>query len=158
MKGNALSHSSFWSRHGWRALPVILSLAAPLAAAAFGFDDVAKRAQELSKAPYKPPVVQLPQELRDLGYDAYRDIRYRPERAIWRTEKLPFELQFFHLGSSFQLPVRINTVDSAGVKRLEFDASQFTYGDSKARSQKNAQPRLCWLSCAQRRQQAQLQR
>ncbi len=62
------------------------------AAQAFGLDDVAARAKALAEQPYKAPVIKLPQELRDLDYDAYRDIRFRPEKALWRGDKLPFEL------------------------------------------------------------------
>ena len=54
----------------------------------------------------------MPAALRDLDYDAYRDIRFRPEKALWRAEKLPFELMFFHQGRAVPEPVRIN-VDRA---------------------------------------------
>jgi len=114
-----------------RGLPLCLALAFPIAAQAFGFEDVAKRARELAGADYKAPVAQLPPELRDIDYDAYRDIRFRPERAHWRAEKLPFELMFFHPGRSFQEAVRINTVEAGSVKRLEFDPALFDYGRNK---------------------------
>lgn len=115
---------------------VILVLAAPVGAMAFSFDDVAKRAQQLASSAYKAPVSQLSQELRDLDYDAYRDIRFRPDHALWRAEKLPFELMFFHTGRSFQEPIRINTIDAAGVNPLAFDASMFDYGRNKFDLQK----------------------
>jgi len=108
-----------------------LALALPLAAQAFGFDDVATRARELAAVAYRAPAATLPPELRDLDYDAHRDIRFRPEQALWRAEKLPFELMFFHLGRNFQDPVRINTVDGNSVKRVEFDAAMFDYGNNK---------------------------
>ena len=121
------------SRWSWRRLALCLGLAfaLPIAAQAFGFEDVAARARELAAVGYKAPVPQLPPELRDLDYDAYRDIRYRPERAHWREQKLPFELMFFHPGRGFQDAVRINTVEPDGVKRLEFDPSLFDYGRNK---------------------------
>ena len=70
--------------------------------AAFGFDDVATIAQREAAAPYVAPVSRLPAELKALNYDGLRDIRYRPEKAIWREHGLPFELQFFHLGGGAQ--------------------------------------------------------
>ena len=112
-------------------LPLWLLLALPLAAQAFGFEDVAARARDLAASSYKPPVAQLPQEVRDLDYDAYRDIRFRPERALWRAEKLPFELMFFHPGRSYQEPVRINTLEPSGTKRIDFDPALFDYGRNK---------------------------
>ena len=113
------------------------SLVSPLVARAFDFEDVATRARNLAAAAYKPPSAQLAPELRDLDYDAYRDIRFRPDRALWRAEKLPFELMFFHPGRSFQEPVRINTLDAGGVaKRVEFDPAMFDYGRNKLDAQK----------------------
>lgn len=114
-----------------RSLLLCLALALPLAAHAFGFDDVAKRARDLAAADYKAPAQTLPPELRDLDYDAYRDIRFRPERALWRAEKLPFELMFFHPGRSFQDPVRINTIEAGSVKPVEFDPALFDYGPNR---------------------------
>jgi periplasmic glucans biosynthesis protein len=113
-------------------LLLVMSLAAPgLARAAFGFDDIAARAHELALAPYKAPVSQLSAELRDLDYDAYRDIRFRPDHALWRADKLPFELMFFPTGRGFQDAVRVNTIEGNAVKRLEVDPAMFDYGRNK---------------------------
>ncbi len=116
------------ARCGLRACCMLALLLASVAAQAFGFDDVAARARSVALAAYKAPVAQLPVELRDLDYDAYRDIRFKPARALWRAQKLPFELMFFHLGRSFSEPVRINTIDPSGVKRVDFDPTMFDYG------------------------------
>src|SRR4051794_8488642 len=117
-----------------RLLPRIAVLALVLALPAawgFGFDDVGARASSLAARPYKPPAVHLPVELRDLDYDAYRDIRYRPEKALWRAEKLPFELMFFHQGRAVMEPVRINVIEPAGEHVVEFDPALFDYGKNK---------------------------
>ena len=111
-----------------RAGALLLWLALPAYAQAFGLDDVAKRAAALAAAPYKAPVSQLAPELRALDYDAYRDIRFRPEQALWRAEKLPFELMFLPTGRGFQDSVRLSTIEPEGVKRLDFDPALFDYG------------------------------
>ena len=103
----------------------------PLLAAAFNFEDVAERARDLAANPYRMPASQLAPELRELDYDAYRDIRFRPDHALWRAEKLPFELMFFPTGRGYQDTVRINTIEAGGVKRLEFDPSMFDFGRTK---------------------------
>ena len=103
----------------------------PLLAGAFSFEDVAERARDLAANPYRNPVSQLAPELRELDYDAYRDIRFRPDHALWRAEKLPFELMFFPTGRAYQDTVRINTIEASGVKRLEFDPSMFDFGRTK---------------------------
>jgi periplasmic glucans biosynthesis protein len=117
-----------WLRRGAVAL-----LGGLLAGAvhAFGFPDVAAQAQKLAAQPYKAPPRVLPANLRELDYDAYRDIRFKPERALWRNEKLPFELMFFHLGRAVQEPVRINVVEPGGVRHVPFDPTAFDYGRNK---------------------------
>ena len=54
-----------------------------------------RRSGLTESASRKPPA-----ELAALTYDQYRDIRFRPDHALWRSESLPFELMFFHLGAS----------------------------------------------------------
>jgi glucans biosynthesis protein len=121
-----------WPTFARRLAACALALSPALAAAAaFDLDDVAERARDLAANPYRAPVTQLAPELRELDYDAYRDIRFRPDHALWRAEKLPFELMFFPTGRSYQEAVRINTIEPAGVKRLEFDPSMFDFGRNK---------------------------
>ena len=97
-------------------------------AAAFGFDDVAAIAQREAIQPYIAPVPRLPAALKALGYDDLRDIRYRPEQAIWRAEGLPFELQFFHLGGGHGVPVEIHEVHEGRARALGYDAAAWDFG------------------------------
>ena len=114
-----------------RLITTGLLLLAAVPAAAFGFDDVAQRAQALAQAPYKAPAFTLPAELKALDYDGYRDIRFRPERSLWRDQGLPFELQFFHLGKFQTQPVSINEVTPQGVRHLAYDRRDFDYGKNR---------------------------
>ncbi|MDP3858513.1 MAG: glucan biosynthesis protein G [Stagnimonas sp.] len=107
---------------------LLLSLLAPAAQAAFGFEEVAARAQKLSRNDYAPPAADLPKELRELSYDQYRDIRFKPERSLWRGNKLPFELQLFHPGLYYNAPVKISMVSGGVARPLAFDPSYFDYG------------------------------
>jgi periplasmic glucans biosynthesis protein len=121
---------------GWRSasrsLAAALAVAWPaLPAAAFGFPDVVQRAQTLSQSPYKAPVDKLAPELRDLSYDGYRDIRFKPDSAMWRKEKLPFELMFFHAGRGFAQPVRIHEVIGGRARPVSFDPGLFDYGANR---------------------------
>jgi len=101
-----------------------------MAAGAFDFEDVAKRARELAAAPYKKPAA-LPKELQGLEYDRYRDIRYKPERQLWRDAKLPFELALLHQGYLYDQPVRIHEVTADGAREVRFDPDDFDYGTSR---------------------------
>src|SRR5262245_45598201 len=82
-----------------RRMPALVAvlLAAPQVGPvhAFGFDDVVQRAESAARAPYQSFERKPPAELQALTYDQYRDIRFRPEHAVWRSEALPFELMFF---------------------------------------------------------------
>ncbi|HEY8540106.1 MAG TPA: glucan biosynthesis protein G [Steroidobacteraceae bacterium] len=103
---------------------------------AFGFDDVVSRAQAQARQPYRPLARKPPAELAALTYDQYRDIRFRPDRALWRDESLPFELMFFHLGKFQTEPVLINEVTPQGVRHIRYRSADFDYGKNKLSPQK----------------------
>ncbi len=103
-----------------------LLYAAP--AAAFGFDDVAAQAQTQAQQPYRAGGPPAPADLCGLTYDQYRDIRFRPDRALWRAEGLPFEVMFFHLGKFQTEPVRIDEVTGGDVRHLRYECGDFDFG------------------------------
>jgi glucans biosynthesis protein len=107
----------------------VVALTAAGACRAFDFDDVAKRAKDLAATAYKKPDVNLPKALQELTYDQYRDIRFKPDRALWRNAKLPFEVMFFHQGLYYNYPVRIHEIGPNGnVHDIAFDPDLFDYG------------------------------
>jgi len=107
-------------------MPVALSHAASSsqnAIAAF----VRKRAEELSRRAFEPPPETLG-PLAAMGYDEYRDLRFRPERAIWRGEEIGFELQFFVSAYIFRAPVEIFLVEDGRIRQLNADRELFNFG------------------------------
>lgn len=112
------------------------ALAAALAASedhwgepqAFRPAQVRERAQALAAAPYEPPPQDIPESLAGLDYDQYRDIRFRPESAIWLGTDKPFQLQAFHLGFGYREPVALNLVEAGAARKLIFDPAMFSYG------------------------------
>jgi periplasmic glucans biosynthesis protein len=100
----------------------------PVAALAFGLDDVAEKARKLADASFQEPRADVPEWLLKLSYDQWRDIRYRPDSALWRDRHLPFQVQLFHPGLYYNRIVAMNVVDGSHVKPLEFSPSQFDYG------------------------------
>ncbi|AAZ97264.1 putative periplasmic glucans biosynthesis signal peptide protein [Thiobacillus denitrificans ATCC 25259] len=101
-------------------------------ALAFDLDDVAAKAKQLASQPYQARTSSLPPDLKALSYDQYRDIRFKPEQAQWRRDKLPFELMFFHLGKFQTQRLQINEIDEQGaVRHLPFDRADFDYGKNK---------------------------
>jgi glucans biosynthesis protein len=63
-----------------------------------------------------------------MGYDEYRDLRFRPERAVWRDEDLGFELQFFPSAYIYRAPVEIFLVENESIRVLNADRALFDFG------------------------------
>lgn len=91
-------------------------------------DVVRDAAKKLSESAFEPPLERLPGALANMGYDEYRELRFRPERAIWRNEALGFQIQFFVSAYIYRLPVNIFLVDEGAVKKVEADPSLFDFG------------------------------
>jgi glucans biosynthesis protein len=89
---------------------------------------VADIARKLAASPYQSLESSLPQVLVDLTYDQYRDIRFRPERAIWAGTGLPYQMQMFHPGSIFKEPVEIAIVTDGQAAHLAYDPEMFVMG------------------------------
>src|SRR5215212_9204219 len=64
----------------------------------FRFEDVVRRARDLAAVPYDAAIPPLPEPLTRLDFDAYRDLRFRPDRALLGSAGSPFRMHLFHLG------------------------------------------------------------
>lgn len=100
-------------------------------ARAFSFDDVAAQAKLQAQGTYRSVSRKPPAELQALTYDQYRDIRFRPDHALWRADNLPFELMFFHLGKFQTESVRMNEITPQGARHIPYDSADFNYGKNK---------------------------
>lgn len=102
---------------------------APVRALSFGFDDVAREADRVARAPYRqPPAADA--SLAAMSYDAYRRQRFRPEFSTWRGSGTPFELQYFPRGRGFTRPVEMFEVAGDAVRPLRVPAEAFENGAS----------------------------
>jgi glucans biosynthesis protein len=70
----------------------------------------------------------VPEFLLKLSYDEWREIRFDPEQALWRREKLPFAVQYFHPGLYYDRTVKIHVADSSGIHTVPFSPGMFNYG------------------------------
>ena len=104
---------------------------APPDAHRFSHDDVITRARDLASAPFDATVPPLPPELAQLDFDAWRDIRFRPEKAFLGEKGGKSRLQAFHLGHLFKRPVTINIVRDGAATPIPYTANLFDYGRSK---------------------------
>src|SRR3990172_2332541 len=97
------------------ALLVFGAVSLPLGATAFDLDDVAAKAQEIAGQPFQEPKGQVPDWLLKITYDQWRDIRFRPDRALWRDRRSPFQVHFFHPGFFYDRTVAMNVIEADGV-------------------------------------------
>jgi glucans biosynthesis protein len=97
----------------------------------FRFEDVVRRARELAAAPYESAPVQLPEPLSRLSFDDYRDIRFRPDRALLASGGGPFRMHLFHLGFLYQRPVTVNILRDGVPTPIPYQRELFDYGRNK---------------------------
>jgi periplasmic glucans biosynthesis protein len=105
-------------------------LLAPATAQGAPFDRsfVRQMARDTASKPFKAPDNKLPDNLKDLDYDHYRAIRFLPDRALWRGEKLPFEVQFFHRGFFYANRVDIFEVANGQATKIAYQPEYFSFG------------------------------
>jgi periplasmic glucans biosynthesis protein len=118
------------------ALPLVASTtggfltAAKAESAPFDRAIVRQMARDAASKPFKAPDSKLPDNLNDLDYDHYRAIRFLPDRALWRGEKLPFEVQFFHRGFFYKNRVDIYEVANGQATRIAYQPENFSFADT----------------------------
>src|SRR5271163_699097 len=90
-------------------------------------DYVAKRAEQRARKPFHSPKADLPDVLRKMNWDQYREIEFRRDKALWAAEKLPFRIEFFHPGYLYQEPVHVNEFTLTHVQPIRFVQDFFNY-------------------------------
>src|SRR5216684_5864919 len=107
-----------------------LALPARAESAAFDRSIVRQSARDTASKPFKAPDSKLPDSLKNLDYDHYRAIRFLPERAFWRGEKLPFQVQFFHRGFYYAPRVDIYEVANGQAAKIAYRSDYFSFGST----------------------------
>ncbi len=97
------------------------------AAEPFTFETVQKLAQDRASKPYRERSTPLPEVLAKLGYDQYRDIRFRRASALWYDHAM-FEVQFFHRGFQFDRRVNIFELMNNQVRAVPYNPAMFEFG------------------------------
>ncbi len=100
----------------------------------FGFEQVVALAADLARNPYKD-TPKVPEYLTKIDYDHWREIRFKPERALWRDEKLLFEIQLFHVGFLYNRSVEIHIIEPGAIQTVPFSSNFFEYGTNDFRDQ-----------------------
>ena len=98
-------------------------------AGAFSFENVSELAKKTADEAFRAPP-SIPDFLKTISYDDYRDIRFDVRQSLWR-ERGNFQLQLIHPGFIYGNAVRLNTIEAGAVKRINFNPNLFTYGRNK---------------------------
>jgi glucans biosynthesis protein len=93
----------------------------------FTFETVQRLAQDRASKPYRERSSKLPEVLAKLGYDQYRDIRFRRTSALWYDHAM-FEVQFFHRGFTYDRRVNIYELVSNQVRAVPYNPAMFEFG------------------------------
>jgi len=116
---------------GLAASPVLAQQPGAPAPNPFRYEDVVRRARELASVPSESNPPALPEPLRQLDFDAYRDIRFRPDRALLASSGSPFRMQLFHLGFLYQRPVTVNVIRDGVPTPVPYQPQLFDYGRNR---------------------------
>lgn len=93
------------------------------------FPEVIQKAQRRALRSYKESEDYVPDFLRSLTANQWNAIRFKPEKALWQKEHLPFEVEFFHPGFIYGRSVSINEVTPTGIDSVDFTTDMFAYGN-----------------------------
>lgn len=97
----------------------------------FRYDDVVKRARDLITSPFDTNPPALPEPIARLDFDQWRDIRFRPERALLAGQGGPFRLQLFHPGFLYKRPMTVNVIREGVPAPIPYAGNLFDYGKLK---------------------------
>jgi periplasmic glucans biosynthesis protein len=90
------------------------------------FEDLVSFAQQTSTRPFVKSQA-LPKDWSDLSYDEYRKVVFDPNKAIWRSEELPFFLEAFHRGFVHHDQVALHSLNAGENEFIPFRSSLFDY-------------------------------
>lgn len=97
-------------------------------------DLVIAKAESLAAQAYKAPPA-IPRFMRELNYDQYQGIRFKPENSLWQDTESDFKAMLMPTGLFYTYPVKINIVDGSDIEPLPFNKADFTYPNSEVEQQ-----------------------
>jgi periplasmic glucans biosynthesis protein len=108
--------------------PPPAALAAVTSDGPFQRSTVIEIARNLAKTNFVPLPAELPDPIKNLTYDQFRDIRTNRPGAIWVKEGLPFQLQLFHRGFYYKDEIDVAVVADDKSHHLAYSPNYFEFG------------------------------
>src|SRR5512135_3100737 len=116
-----------------RAGPAAATAALADEAAPFDPAQLRERARRLAQLAYRDHRRDLPFWLDDIDYDEYLEITFRPNRALWTGEGLPYGMEFFERGYLFKDSVVVNEVRDGQAREVLYSPDLFDFGSTGIR-------------------------
>ncbi|WP_028582680.1 glucan biosynthesis protein [Desulfogranum japonicum] len=91
----------------------------------FNREMVISYARNLARKPYQPIEQTIPDAIKNMDYDTYRNIAFSPKQAIWAKTDLPYQMQFFLLGHIFKNPIEVGIVEKNRVHTVHYHPEMF---------------------------------
>ena len=110
--------------------------AALLATGPFDPSKVIDLARAMSKQPMRRTPIELPENLQNLTYEQYAQIRRLPDSNIWANAQTGYAIEPLHRGFIFTAPMQIFVVENGNSVRVNYDPSDFTFGKNTAPTEK----------------------
>ena len=90
----------------------------------FSHTDVVEKARVLALRPFTPPPT-VPETLRNLTYDLYRQIRFRKVGAIWGKSPSRFAIELFPPGFLYKHGIDVSVVENGKVFPVRINENAF---------------------------------
>jgi glucans biosynthesis protein len=91
----------------------------------FSFEELKATAKRIAAAPYAEPRRPAPDIVGKIDYQAWGQISFDMDHALYADGPGRFPVSFFHLGMFFQKAVEMNVVQGAGAREIIYDQSYF---------------------------------
>jgi glucans biosynthesis protein len=94
----------------------------------FDHSKVVEIARTLSRRPFAPPAIELPDVFTGMNYEQYVSIRALPQAIVWGGEGRGFVAEPLHRGFVFTTPVVLFVVEDGIMRRVVYDRSKYDLG------------------------------
>jgi len=91
----------------------------------FTFDTLKAQAKAMAQEAYRGPATPSPEILQKIDYEAWGQIRFSNDYALFAQGPNRFPVTFFHLGKFFKKAVDIYVVEKDAAREIVYDPSYF---------------------------------
>jgi glucans biosynthesis protein len=92
----------------------------------FTYEKLIARAADMAKSAYVSPPKVKPEVVQQIDYDAWGNIRYRPESALFADGPEIYPATFFHVGQFFQKSVKMHVLEHGVAKEILYSPDYFS--------------------------------